>query len=628
MRALAGQRREGNVIRDGYLHQFQQQVEPTDPDVRFILRPCFSIQGTVRDAETNKRVEQALIEFGTVDAKTGKVETWAKNPETGIGVRVNQGYLDANVPLDAVAEAFQIRIVAEGYEPSVSRTFRREERAVSDYEIKLSPAKARPGSAATAVGLDGKPLAGARVYRGEVNKNVSVRDGKVSTPFESGREVRTDEKGAFPVPTEDTRWVMLVVGDDGFGYANRDAIKALPMVETKPYARVEGRAMIGGRPAANAKVELRGHIQDDSTSYCTIFLSQAATTDADGRFRFEKVIPASGLRVSRENRGDDPDYLWSIGEPVEVEPGETARMTLGGRGRPVVGRLAFPEGGGDFGEYARDHAVKLETNRALTPEPVDLVRAEMGGNAGGQLARWRRDWGRSEKGLAYERAMLRTTVGIGPDGSFRFDDVPEGVYRLRTDVRAGFEREPASRYDRIVVVPPVPGGQSDEPLDLGRLAMWTPAAPKVGKPAPDFAVTTNDGRKLALADFRGRYLLLDVNAPWSMQSRFQVARMDKIFARFGRDERFALLSVTVDADADAARAFVAEKNQPWPQALVGSPGPDNPLTRAYGLNGSSTIDAGCPPRAFLIGPDGTLLAESSWAVEKLEQALAKALDPK
>ncbi|TAM62445.1 redoxin domain-containing protein, partial [bacterium] len=58
---------------------------------------------------------------------------------------------------------------------------------------------------------------------------------------------------------------------------------------------------------------------------------------------------------------------------------------------------------------------------------------------------------------------------------------------------------------------------------LGVPAFGAPAAaggvpalsgPQIGQPAPDFTLTTLDGKRVQLADFRGKTLVLNVWATW------------------------------------------------------------------------------------------------------------------
>lgn len=186
-----------NVDRTGYAGVFMHRVTPTDQGVIFTLKPSLTVRGTVRDAETGKRIEQARIEYGAIDPKTGEVAKWTGMPSVGSGVQVFQGDLDANFPVEA--DAYRIRLTADGYAPFVSRAFRRDETVVNDYDIKLVPGRPS-GALATVLRPDGKPLAGARVYSTQLNENLSVSDGVVNSRH-GGRDLLTAPDGTFPLPT-------------------------------------------------------------------------------------------------------------------------------------------------------------------------------------------------------------------------------------------------------------------------------------------------------------------------------------------------------------------------------------------------------------------------------------------
>ncbi len=86
------------------------------------------------------------------------------------------------------------------------------------------------------------------------------------------------------------------------------------------------------------------------------------------------------------------------------------------------------------------------------------------------------------------------TVKLEADGSFRVEDVEAGTYELsimlseppRDPYRPGIGHDFLATARREVVVPPMPGGRSDEPLDLGTIpvtAIKKPAAaPNARKP--------------------------------------------------------------------------------------------------------------------------------------------------
>jgi hypothetical protein len=140
-----------------------------------------------------------------------------------------------------------------------------------------------------------------------------------------------------------------------------------------------------------------------------------------------------------------------------------------------------------------------------------------------------------------------------------------------------------------------------------------PKSPSVGDPAPPFTVGTLDGAIRNLDDFRGKFLLLHVWSPFHRGDR-DLARLDAIRKKFG-DERLALLGLSLSVDPEESRKVAAAWNIAWPQAVLRSRGRD-PIILDY--------DGLWPPKSFLIGPDGTLLARDLVG-EKVDEAVAAAL---
>lgn len=66
-----------------------------------------------------------------------------------------------------------------------------------------------------------------------------------------------------------------------------------------------------------------------------------------------------------------------------------------------------------------------------------------------------------------------------------------------------------------VVIPEIPGGRSDEPIDLGDLDLKLTTLLDVGQSAPPLEFETLDGQRHTLEDCRGKYVLIDFWAAWS-----------------------------------------------------------------------------------------------------------------
>ena len=81
------------------------------------------------------------------------------------------------------------------------------------------------------------------------------------------------------------------------------------------------------------------------------------------------------------------------------------------------------------------------------------------------------------------------------------------------------------------------------------LAMLLAASPvmtaKVGKPAPDFTVTTYEGEQVSLESLRGKVVILNYWATWCAPCRLELPEMDK-YVRRHRGAPLAVYAVTID----------------------------------------------------------------------------------
>ena len=120
--------------------------------------------------------------------------------------------------------------------------------------------------------------------------------------------------------------------------------------------------------------------------------------------------------------------------------------------------------------------------------------------------------------------------------------------------------------------------------------------PPVGAPAPDFHLTTLEGKRVALADFRGKTLVLNDWATWCPPCREETPDLVASAKKLSAKGDVVFLGVDSTEAAPIVRAFVAAKPMGYAQTIDG----DRAFMKAY--------DVRAFPTTFVIAPDGVLRA--------------------
>lgn len=101
----------------------------------------------------------------------------------------------------------------------------------------------------------------------------------------------------------------------------------------------------------------------------------------------------------------------------------------------------------------------------------------------------------------------------------------------------------------------------------------------VGGKLPDLSGSRLDGVEERLSDYRGRVLLLDFWATWCVPCVAALPRKRQLVADLPAN-RFALLSISVDAELETVTGFMEDKPMPWANWHVGT---TSEITRALNV---------------------------------------------
>lgn len=460
---------EADICRPGGMQLGRQSLVARDEEYVFRPPPALVVSGKVVDAETNEPIKSFHVVPG-VRLNDAKVH-WQRHARFAV--------TDGRYSLRHVHDypAHLVRIEANGYQAAVSRDIKSDEGNVT---IDFALVKGKD-VAATVLMPDGRPAAHAKVALAIDGSEIQVQNGDIRASQTSIARQETNAEGQFRFPPLDEEFTLVFTHPAGFADLVATSESMPEKIELVKWARVEGTFRVGKNPGAHVPIKLHPQALKGMPGIFTPY--DDATTDKDGRFVFERVIPGEA-RIGRRillNEGAI-DVASSCTVAANLPPGETTRMDLGGTGRAVIGRLQAPEGDGE----------KVNWNVALVsvirhiftpPKPDDPpVPAEIKQDPAKTalwLAQWQQQTKEGQAWLAWRIAVEENqrisnaspyfTATVDRDGRFRIDDVPEGEWSLSAsiDFRAGRLRWPNRRF----TVPPAADGTSDEPVDLGVLGL-------------------------------------------------------------------------------------------------------------------------------------------------------------
>lgn len=120
---------------------------------------------------------------------------------------------------------------------------------------------------------------------------------------------------------------------------------------------------------------------------------------------------------------------------------------------------------------------------------------------------------------------------------------------------------------------------------------------EVGQMAPDFTVTTTDGKTFKLSDFRGKVVMLQFTASWCGVCREEMPHIESEIWQPLKDKEFVLIGLDRDEPKDVVAAFAKKIGITYPLA----PDPQSKVFCKYALKNAGVT------RNVIVDKDGKIV---------------------
>lgn len=120
-----------------------------------------------------------------------------------------------------------------------------------------------------------------------------------------------------------------------------------------------------------------------------------------------------------------------------------------------------------------------------------------------------------------------------------------------------------------------------------------------GSVAPLFSAQAPDGSSVSLADFQGKFTILDFWASWCQPCRAETVYMKKLYEQF-QDKGLEIFSVSIDKNESDWKKAVEKDRMNWNQGILLNENKTK-VTHLYGIVGI--------PAIWVIDPEGKIIAK-------------------
>jgi hypothetical protein len=548
------------------------------------------IFGKVYDAETMQPIKSFTVIPGRKYSTSETRIRWDRSDSA----RGSGGEYSLRISTSYFQPEARVLCEAPGYQPQVSRAFNGTDAYTNDFALKRGK-----GIDGIVLLPDGSPAVAAALVLIEKGESAYLDTGlQVRGNGGSADMTRSDAQGRFEFTPKLEPDRIFVSHAQGFAETKVADVQKGDKIKLQKWGQLKGLMRVGDAPEPGTTVRLQQNYspvpdEDGRSSSFSFYLK--ADPDSDGTFAFDKVPPGEH-RVALEYHFKDERYETPLshGRLVEVKPGETAQVTLGGSGRQVQGRVKLSGGTHADVDWKRDvHRLTL----ILPPIPGSAVNA-------------RGNFPPAQEPLVFlnginrqaapaidpkvmrerQRAERMYVLLFDTNGNFHVDNVPPGVYQLMlnpTDPEDEYyNRRSIGSMNKEVVVPDEKNAKVNAPFPIGAVDLTIQPRLRIGRTVPSFEGKTSDGKTIKLSDFRGKTVVLHF---WGLSLGYnttELTALKEIHATHGNSGKVVILGCNLDADAKNAEQFAQRQGLTWTQIYLGQWN-TTPIPAMFGINGSS-----------------------------------------
>ncbi|MGO8679236.1 MAG: sigma-70 family RNA polymerase sigma factor [Limisphaerales bacterium] len=435
-----------SVLKDGYFTSRRNTLIADGQEHTITLRPQLTVVGRVTDAQT----KQPVATFKAVPDPNRNETAYGTNGQFKLT------FTEFSQPL-------VVRIEADGYESATSQPLDGGATNITcDFELKRN----MPEDAIEGVVLlpDGSAASGAQVA---LCGEHAVEMGKARfMNRDSSATTQTDAEGHFSFKAGLAARAVAAVAQQGFAMVSVTPTNHSVSIQLQPWGRIEGTLRLMTQPNSGQPILLSAPPSPGLEETLSLSLGAYTTkTDEGGNFVFEQAPPGQfDLYVAKLN------VPYHHKTPVQIQPGATTVVQIGGAGDVLSGRLVF-SGPGQAIDWSRRLLIPmLQTKLPCPPGLTGLAQAQ-----------WYANYSKTEEGRARIRAVCSYPLDVRTDGTFTVEGVPPGDYELSgqlsdsaVDLSRGVLGHTIGSFKQDVTVPQTAGRHSTGAIDLGTIPVQGP----------------------------------------------------------------------------------------------------------------------------------------------------------